>query len=141
MYTNLMMQAISLYALRQLYFTNSFCPGGQVQQLTIRPSSTKILIDVRESSEVASTGRIPTSHNLPIATQPDGFFLPADEFEEKFGFPKPEDGDEVVFYCKAGVRSRAAVGLAREAGWTATVGNYEGSWMDWESKGGKIEKN
>lgn len=45
----------------------------------------------------------------------------------------------MVFYCKAGVRSRAAAGLARAAGWTK-AGEYPGSWMDWAAKGGKIEK-
>lgn len=44
-----------------------------------------------------------------------------------------------MFYCKAGVRSRAAAGLAREAGWKR-VGEYPGSWIDWAGKGGKVER-
>lgn len=40
-------------------------------------------------------------------------------------------------YCKAGVRSRAAAGLARQAGWEK-VGEYQGSWLDWASNGGNI---
>jgi rhodanese-related sulfurtransferase len=40
-----------------------------------------------------------------------------------------------VFYCKAGVRSRAAAELARQAGWEK-VGEYPGSWLDWEKNGG-----
>ena len=42
-----------------------------------------------------------------------------------------------MFYCKAGVRSRAAAGMAREAGWNA--GEYTGSWLDWEKNGGAKE--
>jgi rhodanese-related sulfurtransferase len=45
----------------------------------------------------------------------------------------------VVFYCKAGVRSRGAAGIARDAGWTK-VGEYPGSWMDWFEKNGKVER-
>lgn len=44
----------------------------------------------------------------------------------------------MVFYCKAGVRSRAAAELAKQAGWKA-VGEYPGSWMDWEKNDGAKE--
>lgn len=37
---------------------------------------------------------------------------------------------EVVFYCKAGIRSRAAARMAWEGGWRG-VGEYGGSWVDW----------
>lgn len=41
-----------------------------------------------------------------------------------------------MFYCKAGVRSRFAADLAKRAGYER-VGEYRGSWVDWERKGGK----
>jgi rhodanese-related sulfurtransferase len=85
--------------------------------------------DVREPDEYAA-GHIPRTHNMPITTSPDGLFLPADDFFERFGFAKPRRDDEVVFYCKAGVRSRGAAGLAEQAGY-AKVGEYRGSWLDW----------
>lgn len=40
-----------------------------------------------------------------------------------------------MFYCKAGVRSAAAVKLAGQVGYQK-VGEYKGSWLDWERKGG-----
>ena len=43
-------------------------------------------------------------------------------------------------YCKAGVRSRAAAGLAREGGWEK-VSEYQGSWLDWVGNGGKIDRS
>jgi len=78
--------------------------------------------------------------------------LPEEEFEERFGFGKPlaekpragmegEEGDdgpgerEVVFYCRSGVRSKAAAGLAVQAGYEG-VGEYRGSWVDWVEKEG-----
>ncbi|KAI0453638.1 Rhodanese-like domain-containing protein [Xylaria acuta] len=103
-------------------------------------SSTKpILIDVREPSELQSTGKIPGAANVPITTSPDSFHISASEFEERYGFERPDKDAEVVFYCRAGVRSRAAAGIAREAGWK-NVGEYPGSWIEWSGKGGDVER-
>lgn len=47
----------------------------------------------------------------------------------------------LVFYCKAGVRARAAAQLAVQAGYNPEqIGVYEGSWLDWERNGGKVER-
>ncbi|KAF2837199.1 Rhodanese-like protein [Patellaria atrata CBS 101060] len=97
----------------------------------------RVLVDVREPHELEQ-GRIPTAHNLPLQTHPDAIFLPAEEFEAQFGFPKPRAEQEIVFYCKAGVRSSAAAQLALRAGYQK-VGEYRGSWLDWQRKGGEIE--
>lgn len=66
-------------------------------------------------------------------------FLPADEFEDRFGFEKPSADKEVVFYCKSGVRSSAAANLAQQIGYKK-IGEYRGSWLDWEKNGGKSGK-
>lgn len=95
---------------------------------------------MREPAELRSSGRIPGAQNLPINSNPDALFLPAEDFEDKFGFSKPSRTDEVIFYCKAGVRSRTAAGLARMAGWEK-VGEYAGSWIDWEKRGGEVDKS
>ena len=44
----------------------------------------------------------------------------------------------MVFYCRSGVRSRAAAELARQGGWK-NVGEYAGSWLDWEKNNGPKE--
>ncbi|PYI04958.1 Rhodanese-like protein, partial [Aspergillus sclerotiicarbonarius CBS 121057] len=106
------------------------------------PQKSLILIDVREPAELTSTGIIPSAVSVPLASQPDALFLTEEEFETRFGFPKPgvkEDG-EIVFYCKAGVRARAAAQLAVQAGYEAErIGVYDGSWLDWARKGGRVE--
>lgn len=102
-----------------------------------------ILIDVREPVELTGTGIIPTAISIPLASQPDALYLTEDEFETRFGFPKPHvDGaGKMVFYCKAGVRARAAAQLAVQAGYDPeSVGVYEGSWIDWEKNGGRVER-
>lgn len=73
-----------------------------------------------------------------MTSQPDAFFITAEEFEDRFGFERPGKDQEVVFYCKSGVRSRAAADFARQAGW-GTVAEYPGSWSDWEKNGGVKE--
>ncbi|KAI1297977.1 Rhodanese-like domain-containing protein [Xylaria venustula] len=111
----------------------------EIKSLASQDSETPTLIDVREPSELASTGRIPGAVNIPITTSPDSFHITPEEFEDRFGFSRPEKDDEVVFYCKAGVRSRAAAGIAREAGWK-DVGEFPGSWVEWTAKGGDVER-
>ncbi|KAK4211685.1 putative rhodanese domain-containing protein [Rhypophila decipiens] len=101
--------------------------------------SKVILVDAREPQELANEGKIPGAINIPIKSSPDSFYITEDEFEDRFGYPRPPKDAEVVFYCKAGVRSRAAAQLARSAGWTNT-GEYPGSWFDWVEKGGKIQR-
>lgn len=114
----------------------------EIQDLSSDPHPNRILIDVREPSELLQTGRIPTAKSVPISSAPDAFFMPAEDFETKFGFPRPSEQDEVIFYCKAGVRSRQASLLAGQARPTfgGKIGNYLGSWVDWEKNGGKSEK-
>ncbi|KAJ5106471.1 hypothetical protein N7456_003146 [Penicillium angulare] len=118
---------------------------------TVLPSSSSsdpshnpvIFIDVREPAELNGTGIIPSAINIPLASQPDALYLDADEFETRFGFPKPSVGkdQQIVFYCKAGVRAEAAAQLAVGAGYDAdTIGIYYGSWLDWAKNGGRVEK-
>ncbi|KAH8774828.1 rhodanese domain-containing protein [Hyaloscypha finlandica] len=109
-----------------------------VQAHLSNPSTDRILIDTREPSELQATGTIPGSINIPITSKPDSFFISAEEFEDRMGFERPGKEKEVVFYCKAGVRSATAAELARQAGWER-VGEYSGSWLDWEKRGGEKE--
>lgn len=61
------------------------------------------------------------------------------EFEQRHGFRRPPKDARLMLYCKAGVRSKAAAGLARHAGWAA-VDEYPGSWNDWEANRGPVER-
>ncbi|KAJ9629601.1 hypothetical protein H2203_001981 [Taxawa tesnikishii (nom. ined.)] len=109
-----------------------------VKNLSGSPSSDRILIDVREPAEYEA-GYIPSAINIPVSSQPDALFLPEEEFEDRFGFEKPSKDKELVFYCKAGVRSSAAAQLAQRQGYQK-IGEYRGSWLDWQRNGGKTEK-
>ncbi|OKL59278.1 hypothetical protein UA08_05408 [Talaromyces atroroseus] len=116
--------------------------------------SNTILVDVREPAELAATGIIPGAVSVPLASQPDAYFLSPDEFETRFGYPKPgfeavaegasepsKAGKDIIFYCKAGVRAAAAAQLAAQAGYDPkNIKVYHGSWLDWADKKGKVEK-
>ena len=73
---------------------------------------------------------------MPVISSPDALWLTGKEFEARFGFEKPASDDHVIFYCKSGVRSKSAAGLAREANFSS-IGEYPGSWKDWVSNEGE----
>ncbi|KAA8621064.1 hypothetical protein A1F94_013784 [Pyrenophora tritici-repentis] len=113
---------------------NKLYEFDDVLHILEHPSDSRLLIDVREPHEY-DANNIPTAINIPVTSHPDALLLPEEEFGEQFGFEKPPRGKEVVFFCKAGVRSRAAAGIARQAGYV-NVGEYRGSWLDWQKRGG-----
>jgi rhodanese-related sulfurtransferase len=87
----------------------------QVLDILETPSNSRLLIDVREPHEYEKN-TIPTAINIPITSQPDALLLNEEEFQDRFGFQKPPTNKEIVLFCKAGVRSSAAAGIARQAG-------------------------
>lgn len=98
-----------------------------------------VLIDVREPVELFETGKIPGAINIPITSAAQSFHISEEDFEDMYGFQRPAKNKELVFYCKAGVRARAAAQLAHSAGWDK-IGDYAGSWLDWEAQKGPVEK-
>ena len=108
--------------------------------MSTTPGPKRLLIDVREPAELKDSGKIPSSLNLPLKTSPDFMFLDAEEFEDRFGRPRPGPDDEVIFSCCSGVRSKAGAELAKQAGFGGTVSEFPGSWMEWEKNGGKVER-
>lgn len=100
-----------------------------VKALVEKSGADALLIDVREPVEYQE-GHIPGAYNVPFKSSPGAFDMPAEDFEESFGFEKPTKDKELVFYCLGGVRSTAAEELANTFGY-AKRGNYVGSWEDW----------
>lgn len=105
-----------------------------IKKLVEHPDANKVLIDVREPSELESY-KMPTSINIPLQSAPGALGLPKDEFKEIFQFPKPEADQELIFFCLKGIRAKAAEELARSYGYEDT-GVYPGSINEWLQKGG-----
>ena len=97
------------------------------------------IVDVREPGELHATGKIPGAINIPITSAVQSFHVSDADFEDMYGFERPPRDATLLFYCKAGVRARSAAGLAKHAG-GESVGEYPGSWLDWEVHGGPVEK-
>jgi rhodanese-related sulfurtransferase len=100
-----------------------------VKQMTQKPNSDVVLVDVREPQEYEN-GAIPTAVNIPYKSSPGALGLDPDDFYDTFGFAKPSLDQRLVFYCLAGVRSTAAEQLAATYGYQKR-GNYTGSYEDW----------
>ncbi|KAK1224589.1 Thiosulfate sulfurtransferase rdl2, mitochondrial [Marasmius sp. AFHP31] len=95
-----------------------------------------VLIDLREPDEVKH-GMIPNAVHLPITSLADLLYptMEPKEFESKYGFPKPEKDQEIMFYCKKGKRSAIASEIAERNGYRK-IYDYSGSWLEWINKEG-----
>ncbi|KAL7021653.1 hypothetical protein ACKWTF_011973 [Chironomus riparius] len=82
----------------------------EVKDLPNHPE--KLLIDVREPSEVVETGKIPTSVNIPLSTVEKELKLNDEEFMAKYSRSKPQSEDEIIFHCKLGGRAGKAADVA-----------------------------
>jgi len=93
-----------------------------------------LLIDVREPSELAETGIIPGSINIPLAEVENALKnLSSEEFFNRYGRQKPSKNFPLVFSCRSGKRSEAASTIAQKLGYN-NINNYSGGWLDWEQK-------
>lgn len=110
------------------------------------------MIDVREPDEVIQ-GSIPSSVNIPLSILPGSLHMAPEPFEKKFGFKKPGRDQEIIFYCRSGVRAATAGDIAKRNGYERLVCqaltprdpltlnyvrlyNYKGSWLEWVQKEG-----
>jgi len=88
-----------------------------------------VVVDVRTVEERVATGKIPTSHSIPVAQIKEAFGLDAASFTAKYNFPKPAP-EALVLHCAGGRRATAAWESVQEFGFCqARV--YQGSMNDW----------
>ena len=60
-----------------------------------------MLIDVRNATELENPGQIPGSVHLPLHELSQAFQLDRDQFQEKYGFVKPNKEDRnIVLTCR-----------------------------------------
>ena len=75
-----------------------------------------LLIDVREPDEVMY-GSIPSSVNLPLSQLEKAMKLEDGRFQKQFAFAKPSKSQDIIVYCKAGVRAGSAIKYLQEKGY------------------------
>lgn len=92
------------------------------------------LIDVREPHEVAS-GRVEEACkyvNIPIGQIFASLSLSDQDFATRFGVEKPNDDDDVVAMCLAGIRSTWALQVLHKFGYRNSK-HFPGGWLDWSN--------
>lgn len=94
-----------------------------------------LLIDVRRPEEIAGTGTIPTSINIPLSIVGEELQLTAKDFEDRYGRVKPTFCSPIIFSCRSGVRAGEAANIADKLGFSK-VKNYVGSWLEYAEKNG-----
>ena len=60
------------------------------------------------------------------------------DFQEKYGFPKPKPSDSLALHCLKGKRAIDAGDKLSLLSYD-NVKIYQGSFIDWKNKGGQIE--
>lgn len=78
------------------------------------------IIDVREPAEFADFAI--TNTNIPLSALPQRLW----DFDEN-------KGEEIIVYCRSGMRSSSAKMILMQAGFT-NVRNLIGGMLDWQSK-------
>ncbi|KAM4633181.1 thiosulfate sulfurtransferase/rhodanese-like domain-containing protein 3 [Polymixia lowei] len=89
-----------------------------------------VVIDVREPWELREYGSIPGAVNVPLGQVNVALQLDPEEFKEKYGGDMPEQTDNIVFSCLAGIRSKKALDSATSLGYK-DVQHYPGGWQEW----------
>ncbi|XP_025199067.1 rhodanese domain-containing protein CG4456-like [Melanaphis sacchari] len=101
--------------------------------LLAKMDQKSFVIDVRERHELAATGSLPNSINVPLGELENDLNLPDDVFNEKHQVPKPDKDNEIVFSCARGNRSRRAAEIAFKLDYKKLF-NYTGGWTEWSVK-------
>ncbi|XP_001604123.2 rhodanese domain-containing protein CG4456 isoform X2 [Nasonia vitripennis] len=93
-----------------------------------------LIIDVREDSEIQETGKLPGSIHIPMGEVTNVLTnTTSHEFEQKFSKKKPDKDTKIILSCRSGRRSASVQSEIQKLGYNNAY-NYEGGWLDWESK-------
>jgi len=89
------------------------------------------LFDVRDAREIQETGRIATAVNIPLTVLKMSLKMTNEDFEKKYGVPKPKMQDtNIVFYGLCAIKSLAALEIAHKMGYKKAR-HYPGGWDAW----------
>ena len=114
------------------FYNSSRSAVNKIELKTIIANNSALLIDVRQPEELLHEGYIkaPQFVNVPLPEVEEAMKMDEKTFEEVFGIEKPKWNDEIVVYCKAGVRSARAKSIMDSFGYK-DIENYTGGYMDW----------
>ncbi|XP_025199065.1 rhodanese domain-containing protein CG4456-like isoform X2 [Melanaphis sacchari] len=76
-----------------------------------------LIIDVRTKEELAATGVLPNSYNIPLDELNTAFESAPIKFLEKYNVPKPDKDQKIIFSCAKGIRSLKACRYVADLGY------------------------
>ena len=88
--------------------------------------------------DIYRKGRIPGAVHVPWddAASADGAFKPVDELRQMYADAGVEAADEVIAYCRLGVRASYAWFVLKYALGFEQARTYDGSWTEWGNSAG-----
>jgi len=104
--------------------------GQEAQQMV---ANGAVLVDLRDSAELAQTGKAAGSVHIPRGSLEFKADLSSPTAEKSLAFDKP-----VILHCASGGRAALAGKLLKDMGYQK-VFNL-GGFKDWVEAGGKVEK-
>ena len=113
----------------------------RIQNLTVdevaeeRADPDVVLVDIRESDEIAQHGRIPGAVHLPRGML-EFYADPTSAYHRDQLSPEKR----VILHCAAGGRSALAVRTLQELGYT-NVAHLDGGFTAWKQAGQPVDEN
>ena len=104
--------------------------GKEAQEMA---ANGALLVDIRDSAELAQTGKAAGALHVPRGSLEFKADLTAPSADKNFAHDKP-----VILYCASGGRAALAGKLLKDMGYEK-VFNL-GGFKDWAESGGKVEK-
>jgi rhodanese-related sulfurtransferase len=92
-----------------------------------------VLIDIRDSAELTTTGKAAGSVHIPRGSLEFKADLSSPTAEKSLAFDKP-----VILHCAGGGRAALAGKLLKDMGYEKVY--HLGGFKDWVEAGGKVEK-
>jgi len=100
-----------------------------------------LLIDVRDRKDVEITGGIQGAKSIPLSELKLALLMDNDDFEDQYGFAKPDKYDRnIVLYGQGTVKSSAALEIAHKLGYKGVLmmaGGYD-EWIEKTHLEGRI---
>ncbi|KAJ2723502.1 hypothetical protein GGI07_002627 [Coemansia sp. Benny D115] len=95
-----------------------------------------VIVDVRSPGEF-SGGSIKNAHNIPLGDLEDALKLPAQDFENRFGFVLPAADSQdagVAVHCQMGGRAAKAANIFDANGYVNNLYIYRPGWSEYGQK-------
>jgi len=130
----------SLRAMRDYIVANLRNPSVKTLDTRTREEYAGLLTSApgTPQPDIYRKGRIPGAVHVPWddAAAEDGAFRPIEELREMYAAQGLDPGQEVISYCRLGVRASYSWFILKNLLGYPRVRNYDGSWTEWGNSTG-----